>query len=246
MSIPEILNELETELRSDESSLREWNVYYFNVHRRRYLQDANTFREYYQGGKILEIGSAPYHVTYMLHRMSPEVTGVDIAPERHTTFIEKLGLNIEKCNIETELLPFADRSFHYILLNEVFEHLRINPIQTLREINRVLHPNGTLILTTPNLYSIQNIVNLFLGKGFDNPYEEFRKLETLGQMGHVREYSVNQIRTFLNHTGFQSLVVKRNSYTPLKGYLYPFGLVRTVFARYNTFQMHICRKINPI
>jgi len=93
------------------------------------------------------------------------------------------------------------------------------------------------------LYAIQNIVNLLLGKGFDNPYEEFQKLESLGQMGHVREYSVPQIKTFLANTGFKSVLVQRNSYTPLKGYLYPFNLVRTLFPRYHTFQMHICKKV---
>ena len=243
MSTEEIINQLEKELQGDQSDLSGLNVYYFNVHRKRYINDAITFVKHFKGGKVLEIGSAPYHVTYILNQMCPDLTGLDISPDRHSDFIEKMSLNIIQCNIETEPLPFENNTFHYILLNEVFEHMRINPIKTLKEINRVLHPTGTLVLTTPNLYSIQNVVDFILGKGFDNPYDEFKKLETLGQMGHVREYSVNQIRTFLKNTGFLSHTVNRNSYTTLKGYLYPFNLIRKIFPRYHTFQMHICSKI---
>ncbi|MBI1192072.1 MAG: methyltransferase domain-containing protein [Bacteroidetes bacterium] len=243
MNIENLLNDLEASLQEDNSDHRTWNLTYFNVHRNRYRNDLKIFQEHFTEGRVLEVGSAPYHVTYLLSQFPCEVVGVDIDPERHRTYIDKHHLNIASCNIETEQLPFPDNYFHYVLLNEVFEHLRINPIQTLREINRVVHPNGKLILTTPNLYAIQNIINFFLGKGFDNPFAEFGKLESLGHMGHVREYSVPQVKTFLAGTGFQSLAVQRNSYRPLPGILRPFNLVRAVFPRYHTFQMHICKKV---
>ncbi len=243
MNPTQIILEIEEKLREDQSDLQRWNIYYYNVHKRRYLNDAKTFQTHFKGGKVLEIGSAPYHVTCILKKIHDDVTGVDIDPVRHEKFILDNNLNIIKCNIETESIPLPDNTYHYILFNEVFEHMRMNPIETLKEIHRVLHPDGVLVLTTPNLYAIQNIVNLLLGKGFDNPYEEFQKLESLGQMGHVREYSVPQIKTFLANTGFKSVLVQRNSYTPLKGYLYPFNLVRTLFPRYHTFQMHICKKV---
>lgn len=45
-------------------------------------------------------------------------------------------------------IPVADNSFDNILCTEVFEHI-IDPISAVKEIRRILKPNGTLILTTP-------------------------------------------------------------------------------------------------
>lgn len=45
-------------------------------------------------------------------------------------------------------LPFEDGSFNAVVMCDVIEHLE-DPHATLREITRVLHPEGHLVLTTP-------------------------------------------------------------------------------------------------
>lgn len=182
---------------------REWNIKYFNGHLNRYLSDLQIVKKNYKGGKILEIGSLPYHLTAMLSLSSFDVTGLDVNPVRGNAFAEKYGLKIVKCDIETEALPFRDEQFDLVVFNEVFEHLRINPIRTLREINRVLAPGGKLILSTPNVYAIGNLYLFLRGRSIDNsPYREFLKLETLGHMGHVRIYSAREVEEFLVNTSF--------------------------------------------
>lgn len=52
---------------------------------------------------------------------------------------------MKEVNFEEEPLPFADDAVDVVVFNEVFEHLRVNPIFTFREINRVLRPQGTLL-----------------------------------------------------------------------------------------------------
>lgn len=240
----EILNNLEKEIEKDNSKLSTWNINYFRTHNKRYLYDLNLLNKYYKSGRILEVGSAPYHLTYILDKMGYPITGIDISPERHTNFISEHSLDIVKCDIEKDVLPFGDNEFYYIIFNEIFEHLRINPIKTLKEVNRVLHPSGFLILTTPNLYSIRNIINYMRGKGFDSPYEQFLKLETVGHMGHVREYSVSQVKEFLQNTGFRTIKVERKSHTPMIGLWRPFNLLRRVFPVLSVFQIHICKKVN--
>ena len=238
----EIINDLKHEIEKDDSSLSAWNKNYFRMQNKRYLYDITTINKNYKSGRILEIGSAPYHLTYILKRKGFPVTGVDISPERQAKFISDHNLEVVKCNIETEALPFSNNTFHYIIFNEIFEHLRINPITTLKDINRVLHPSGVLVLTTPNLYSIRNIMNFIRGKGFDNPYEQFLRLETIGHMGHVREYSIHQVKEFLNKTGFQNIKVERKSFNQLKGLWSPFNIVRAIFPGLNAIQIHLCKK----
>lgn len=236
----ELLERLEGILVKDNGELATWSMNYYRMHRKRYLWDIQLFKRLYNGGEVLELGSAPFHLTWLLKESGAPITAVDIDPSRQETFLKESGIRAVKCNIETERLPFADHSFKYILFNEIFEHLRINPIKTLKEVQRVLHKDGVLVLSTPNLYGVRNVVNLVLGKGFDSPYEQFSKLETIGHMGHVREYSVKQVKEFLENTGFKVEEVMRVSHTPLRGLWTPFNLVRRVFPRYHRFQVHVC------
>tara|TARA_B100001093_G_C26669679_1_gene945631 strand:- start:327 stop:1067 length:741 start_codon:yes stop_codon:yes gene_type:complete len=239
-----VISRLEQLVANDISEMSDWSSNYLSLHKNRYKFDLGVLRENYIEGRILEIGSAPYQLTYLIQELGFPIEGIDIAPERHESFLSSCNLDIKKCDIENEALPFEDNSFHYILFNEVFEHLRINPIQTLREINRVLHPEGVMIMSTPNLYSLYNIVKMFTGKGFDNPYQEFLKLETIGHMGHVREYSVKQLEDFINNTGFKSIKVEMVTHRPIKGFLKPLNILFKIFPGVNKYQLHVCKKVS--
>lgn len=240
----QLVNKLDTllEASTSDKELENWSKKYLHNHKNRYLHDIQLIKKNYEKGKILELGSAPFHLTYILDQMEFSITGADITPERFNNFIETQKLDIVKCNVETEKLPFENNTFHLILFNEIFEHLRINPIATLREINRVLHPDGTLILTTPSLYSIRNVVHLIMGKGFDDPYEQFKRLEDIGHMGHVREYTGKQVKKFLLNTGFQSKSLQFKSFDKLKGSWVVFSPLRKIFSGLNSFQIHVCAK----
>ena len=98
-----------------------------------------------------------------------------------------------------------------MLLFELFEHLRLNPIDVLSKIYKVLIPKGKLLLSTPNLYSIYNIGRFITGKGINNGFVEFNKLNTIGHMGHIREYTVKEMIDFLSHCGFINIEICRFS-----------------------------------
>lgn len=186
----------------------------FNDHKNRYKKDLEIINKYFNGGKILDVGANPFHITYCLKQWGFDITGVDINPDPFKTFINRYNLVIREANIETEELPFRMNTFDFIIFNEVFEHLRINPILTLNEINRVLKPGGILLLTTPNLYAIHKIFMFNLGKSFNDAYDEFNKINIYGYMGHIREYSTKEIRKFLQNTNFKiENVVYRHDYS---------------------------------
>ena len=70
--------------------------------------------------------------------------------------------------IKNNILPFKNNNFDIITNLQLIEHLSIKDNKELiREIHRVLKPNGKLIITTPNYHSpwilVEKIVNL-LGK----------------------------------------------------------------------------------
>lgn len=190
----------------------EYSRGYLINHKERYLNDLKFIEKHYESGPILEVGGHPFHFTYFLTKLDYDVVSVDIDPSRAEAIIDKNGLNVVKCNIEAEKLPFEDETFQLVLFNEIFEHLRINPIATLKEVNRVIKPGGIMMLTTPNLYALHTVVNYLIGRGIRQPFKQFNSLNTLGHMGHIREYSVKEVEVFLNNTGYKVLYVKYRAY----------------------------------
>lgn len=193
-------------------------------HRDRYASDAQLVLDHHAGGPMLEIGSAPCHSTALLSLLGIEVVGIDIEPGRCASFIDNFGLDVRCADIEREPLPFDDASFTTVLFAETLEHLRVDPIYTMSEINRVLTPDGALLLTTPNFYSAQNIARFLLGRGIGDAYTEFSKLRRLGHMGHVREYNHKEVLRLLDVSGF------RTEQVTFKHYYYPRSK-RGLFAR---------------
>lgn len=193
----------------DDPRLSSWFRDYARNHHRRLAFDLDLVRAVATpGGRILEVGSVPLLLTVALRLGGFDVIGVDLAPERFASSVALLGLRVDRCNIETEPLPFPDSSFDTVLFNEIFEHLRIDPVFTLGEVHRVCAEGGRLLLSTPNLRSLRGIVNFLVhGRAYSccaDPFSEFAKLRTLGHMGHVREYTTAEVCAFLAAIGFES------------------------------------------
>ena len=192
----------------DDPSLEEWFASYRAEHRDRLAADLGLVRAHVApGARILEHGAVPLLLTAALQELGFAVTGLDVAPGRFAGAIAELGLDVRRCDVETEALPFADRSFDAVLFNELFEHLRVDPIFTLREVRRVLRPGGVLLLSTPNLRSFRGLRNLLLrNQGHavsGGVYRQYQKLATLGHMGHVREYTTREVAEFLERIGLR-------------------------------------------
>jgi len=203
--------------------------------------------EHYREGAILEIGAFPYPLTMVLKRLGYPCTGVDLAPERYRDRIEREGLDVRRCDIEREPLPFASGSFDLAVFNEVLEHLRVDPLFVLSEISRVMRPGGTWRLPTPNRDAIQRIVKFLLGHGFNDPLAEFDKLRRVGHMGHIREYSAAEVARFLGFAGFRtrSLGYEHYHYPPTRRGLATRVLFAILPRRFRSFQIAVAVKTGP-
>jgi len=194
-------------LSPERNNLSEWHDSYVSNHKLRIALDLDIAKEKVtQGSSILEFGSVPLLFTTALSASNYNVTGIDVAPERYKSTIDKIGIEVIKCDIETETLPFADNSFDAVVFNELFEHLRINPVFTLSEVLRIMKPGGTMMLSSPNLRSLNGVFNFLVrNRAYScsgNTYAEYQKLEKLGHMGHVREYTTKEVIEFLENSGF--------------------------------------------
>src|SRR4051812_42837782 len=125
-----------------------------------------------ESGKALELGGNPYFLTWLLR----DFTELDLtvanyfgAPNgvahqqvqyRARQADRSFDVAYDMFNMEEDVFPYADESFHMVLFCEIIEHLLMDPLHALREINRVLEPGGLLVLTTPNAARIGNVLAL--------------------------------------------------------------------------------------
>lgn len=201
----ENLKKIEDNIALINQEISEWWLNYLHGHRNHYINVFSYIKNNFND-KILEIGSVPCHLTIALKLLGYDIIGVDINPERFNKLLTMYNLKIFKIDVEQEPLSFINNSFDVILFTEILEHLRINPINALREAYRVLKPGGRLILSTPNITPLHRIDFLF-GKDFNaNPVREFEKIEKIGHMGHFRLYSLREIELFLKYVGFKKIV----------------------------------------
>ena len=100
------------------------------------------------GAKLLDVGCG--RSAALLNTVAPRIEqgiGVDFKVEPSTV------KNIQTLQLKLfDHLPFADASFDVVTLLAVLEHLD-NEQQILKEIYRVLKPNGQLVLTVPSVWS---------------------------------------------------------------------------------------------
>lgn len=102
---------------------------------------------------------------------------------------------------EYDELPFTNHSLDLVVTSHILE-FSIDPHQTLREIHRVLTPNGKLLITCFNPLSM-----LSLGKLWP-----FRAKSPLWKM---RMFSVGRVKDWLNLLGFEIKEVEYTCYSSL-------------------------------
>jgi len=242
-----ILDQIGQVVQEIDGPLGAWHRSNLMVHGRRYLDDLIRIKEIYRTGDILEVGAAPCHFTAALALSGYPVIGVDIAPERAQPVIDRFGLQVLERDIERQTLPFPDGRFDCVVCAEVFEHLRVDPLLVLSEINRVMGPAGRLLFTTPNLYAAQNILRFLAGRGLRDPVSAFAQVRDLGHMGHVREYTTGEIQKFLTQANFTIRSLDFQHYHYPKGWKgrIAYAVFKVLPRRLRTFQIIVAEKTGP-
>ncbi|MGH7816740.1 MAG: class I SAM-dependent methyltransferase [Candidatus Binatia bacterium] len=111
------------------------------------------------GKRLLDLSCGGGDTAEMLAKLGYQVVATDYGPPPPMNGVARLaGVDLNF------FLPFQSASFDAVDLVEVIEHIENQP-QLIREIARVLKPDGVVLISTPNVLNVMSRVR-FLFTGF--------------------------------------------------------------------------------
>jgi len=190
---------------------------YHATHARRHARTLEILMNQELGSKLLEVGTSSI-VPMALNTLKPElvidVTHFDLAMPATGKMPIKFGsksltLDYMAVDLESTPLPTKDGTYDSVLCSEVLEHLDVDPMYMLAELNRVLKPGGALVLTTPNSCSTQALWKLL--RGYE-PYFYMQYHKDRSPYRHNYEYSKRTLKTVVEAAGFEVEIWTENTF----------------------------------
>jgi len=146
------------------------------------------------GCRVLEIGLGAIGVGCRLLGAVVEAWDKRSLWDRSAT---ELGITVQHVDLRTPATyPAVEARYDYVILAEVIEHIALSPFCVLEGVKGTLKPGGCLVLTTPNLVRLSNRLRMALGRPLFAPFYESDLV-----MGHVREYTLPEVRHFIEGVG---------------------------------------------
>ncbi|SBW22490.1 type 11 methyltransferase [Candidatus Protofrankia californiensis] len=107
-------------------------------------------------------------------------------------------------------LPFRSATLDGIFAGEIVEHL-FDPVAFLEECRRVLVPGGAVVVTTPNLATLQDRIRFLIGRSPRqvDPHHPYLKL-------HIRPFTYSSLARTFDLCGFR-IVGFRSNYVIMGG-----------------------------
>lgn len=197
----------------DPGAFRE--AYTRTIHGRRFLEEAayyDQFRDRYANtlayvaealrdvappARILDVGSGQFALlSRALFGAECDVADIDT---RYTDALREQGVGFMEVDLSRGGPP-AEGRYDLVILAEVIEHVPRPPHRVFEELARVLEPGGRLLVTTPNLYRLRNVVRLASGRPV---FSMFREPARDRPLGHFVEYAKEQMEWQLREAGLE-------------------------------------------
>ena len=187
-------------------------AHYVEQHLRRYIATLQRIPPVNKtSARMLELGASGLHFTPALQKFAgynqiscanwsdidAGLTEQKIVKQRKGT--ETLSFEVKNFNAERDRFPYPDNHFSLVLCGEMLEHLAHDPMHMLWECNRVLQPDGWLLITTPNLSCTRALEGILCSC---QPYLFSQYNLQNSSEHHHREYTPDDVRDVLLAAGF--------------------------------------------
>jgi SAM-dependent methyltransferase len=177
------------------------------------------------GGVLLDLGCGDGRFTVQVGRRAgvERVLGLELVDDIAEQ-ARRRGVEVKQADL-AQRLPFDDGSIDVVHSNQVIEHLSFTD-HFLREIRRILRPDGYAVLSTNNLASWHNVVSLVVGWQPPpcHPSDEVitgnpanfvdGAVGAVGQM-HLRIFTARALASVAAHHGLRLDADRAGGYYPL-------------------------------
>jgi len=155
-----------------------------------------------KGNKILDLGSYDGFIASKIKRQGNDILCME-ANKKLISKIKNRGLGVSICDLEKKI-PVKSESMDIIIAGEIIEHL-VNTDLFISEIYRILKKGGILILTTPNVNSLDRRIMTLFGK---NAFFEASFSFPKNSSGHLRFFNKPLLINFLRKNKFKIMDIK--------------------------------------
>jgi 2-polyprenyl-3-methyl-5-hydroxy-6-metoxy-1,4-benzoquinol methylase len=150
---------------------------------------------------ILDIGCAFGTLLLMAKELTKcdSLFGLEILKHLSDEIINKYNIEYEVMNIELQNVIFSKKKFDIILFTEVIEHLKYNPVYTMKTIHKLLSKNGRVFMSCPNqnVWGKLDIYKSYKDMPIPNGYKYHEDL------GHEYHYNLDELKEIFNETKFE-------------------------------------------
>jgi SAM-dependent methyltransferase len=149
-------------------------------------------------GRLLDIGAGRGELLLAARQDGWAVVGIEPSTNFAAFAEHHAGIEILRCPVEE--CRFPDASFDVVILSAVLEHL-YNPVETVREVARILRPGGAVFIDVPNERA------LYFRAG--NLYHKLRGRDWVVNLSptfspfHVFGFSPRSLRALLGNHGLR-------------------------------------------
>lgn len=157
---------------------------------------------------ILDVGCGGGAILHALDKRDARLCGIEVSAEA-VAALDARGFEGAVVDLEKGALPYPSDTFDVVLCYDVFEHL-FAPDVLLKEIRRVLAPDGAALLCVPNTLNAFNRLVFALGDYVDIMDTSHRTSELFSN--HIRLFSKKLYERFLTEGAFD--VTERHFYFP--------------------------------
>lgn len=149
---------------------------------------------YVSGKECLEVGCGVGYGAKALEQSGAKVVTAGDVYEKgvRSAASHYAGGQLRFLVMDAQHLPFRDQSFDVLVSIETIEHLE-KPGQFIAECRRLLRPNGTLVLSTPNRRIYEQ----------KDPRKESPICPFHMSPSHIKEFAEEELRRLLWNEGFQ-------------------------------------------
>jgi SAM-dependent methyltransferase len=172
---------------------------YYEISRERYFLTLGYLAEIDlpSPAKVLDVGGGQFAI--LASKLFGDQATIGDISDAFRSPADEAGAEFQVCNLLDDDPPAFKSAFDLVILAEVVEHMPLPPYVVLNKVRSWLRPGGALLVTTPNLFRMRNLIRMVRGR---DPFDRFMLPRADVGVGHQTEYSADHLAWQVREAGF--------------------------------------------